>query len=95
MAMTPTSSSPPTRVPPTCPTRRTQSPSGYGFWLGDAFASGGSNGYDHKKVGITARGAWVLVRRHFAERGIDPYNHPVHLPWASETWAAMCSATGC
>jgi len=48
----------------------------YGFWLGDAFASGGSNGYDHKKVGITARGAWVLVRRHFAEHGIDPYNEP-------------------
>jgi len=45
----------------------------YGFWLGDAFASGGSNGYDHKKVGITARGAWVLVRRHFAELGRDPY----------------------
>jgi glutamate dehydrogenase len=48
----------------------------YGFWLGDAFASGGSNGYDHKKVGITARGAWVLVRRHFAEHGIDPYREP-------------------
>ncbi len=48
----------------------------YGFWLGDAFASGGSNGYDHKKVGITARGAWVLVRRHFAEHGIDPYTEP-------------------
>ncbi|MBX2803083.1 MAG: NAD-glutamate dehydrogenase [Myxococcales bacterium] len=48
----------------------------YGFWLGDAFASGGSNGYDHKKVGITARGAWVLVRRHFAEREIDPYTTP-------------------
>jgi len=46
----------------------------YGYWLGDAFASGGSNGYDHKKVGITARGAWVLVRRHFAELGVDPYN---------------------
>ncbi|MEZ4318238.1 MAG: NAD-glutamate dehydrogenase [Myxococcota bacterium] len=45
----------------------------YGFWLDDAFASGGSVGYDHKGVGITARGAWVLVRRHFAERGIDPY----------------------
>ncbi|MFT6232418.1 MAG: glutamate dehydrogenase [Myxococcota bacterium] len=45
----------------------------YGFWLDDAFASGGSNGYDHKKVGITARGAWVLVRRHFAEMGINPY----------------------
>ncbi|MEM6929782.1 MAG: NAD-glutamate dehydrogenase domain-containing protein, partial [Myxococcota bacterium] len=49
----------------------------YDYWLGDAFASGGSNGYDHKKVGITARGAWVLVRRHFAELGIDPYHEPV------------------
>ncbi len=48
----------------------------YGFWLGDAFASGGSNGYDHKGVGITARGAWVLVRRHFAEMGRDPYASP-------------------
>ncbi len=43
----------------------------YGFWLGDAFASGGSNGYDHKKMGITARGAWESVRRHFREIGID------------------------
>jgi glutamate dehydrogenase len=41
----------------------------YGFWLGDAFASGGSNGYDHKGVGITARGAWECVRRHFRELG--------------------------
>ena len=41
----------------------------YGFWLGDAFASGGSNGYDHKKMGITARGAWESVKRHFNERG--------------------------
>ena len=43
----------------------------YGFWLGDAFASGGSVGYDHKKMGITARGAWVSVVRHFQEMGID------------------------
>ncbi|WP_307828109.1 NAD-glutamate dehydrogenase [Nocardioides sp. SYSU D00038] len=43
----------------------------YGFWLGDAFASGGSVGYDHKAMGITARGAWVSVERHFRERGID------------------------
>src|SRR5690606_31706422 len=43
----------------------------YGFWMGDAFASGGSNGYDHKKMGITARGAWVSVERHFREMGID------------------------
>ncbi|KKM69537.1 hypothetical protein LCGC14_1449800, partial [marine sediment metagenome] len=44
----------------------------YGFWMGDAFASGGSNGYDHKKMGITARGAWVSVERHFREAGINP-----------------------
>jgi glutamate dehydrogenase len=41
----------------------------YGFWLGDAFASGGSAGYDHKAMGITARGAWELVKRHFRELG--------------------------
>ena len=44
----------------------------YGFWLGDAFASGGSVGYDHKKMGITARGAWESVRLHFHDLGIDP-----------------------
>ncbi|MEP0203037.1 MAG: NAD-glutamate dehydrogenase [Halioglobus sp.] len=43
----------------------------YGFWLGDAFASGGSVGYDHKKMGITARGAWVSVQRHFREMSVD------------------------
>jgi len=43
----------------------------YGFWLGDAFASGGSHGYDHKKMGITARGAWESVKRHFREMGAD------------------------
>ena len=43
----------------------------YGFWLGDAFASGGSVGYDHKKMGITAKGAWVSVERHFRELGKD------------------------
>merc|ERR1712000_414453 len=43
----------------------------YNFWLGDAFASGGSIGYDHKKMGITARGAWESVKRHFREIGID------------------------
>jgi len=46
----------------------------YGFWLGDAFASGGSSGYDHKAMGITARGAWVSVRRHFRDLGIDADN---------------------
>ncbi|MFI7483568.1 NAD-glutamate dehydrogenase [Kocuria sp. M1R5S2] len=43
----------------------------YGFWLGDAFASGGSVGYDHKAMGITARGAWESVKRHFFELGVD------------------------
>ena len=43
----------------------------YNFWLGDAFASGGSAGYDHKKMGITARGGWECVKRHFREIGID------------------------
>ena len=43
----------------------------YGHWLGDAYASGGSDGYDHKKMGITARGAWESVKRHFREMGIN------------------------
>jgi glutamate dehydrogenase len=43
----------------------------YGFWLGDAFASGGSVGYDHKAMGITAKGGWESVKRHFAELGVD------------------------
>jgi glutamate dehydrogenase len=43
----------------------------YGFWLGDAFASGGSAGYDHKKMGITAKGAWESVKRHFREMAVD------------------------
>jgi glutamate dehydrogenase len=43
----------------------------YGYWLGDAFASGGSAGYDHKAMGITARGAWEAVKRHFRELGVD------------------------
>ncbi len=48
-----------------------------GFWLGDAFASGGSQGYDHKAMGITAKGAWISVERHFAERGVDVQADPV------------------
>lgn len=47
-----------------------------GFWLGDAFASGGSTGYDHKKVGITAKGAWECVKRHFRELGKDIQKEP-------------------
>jgi glutamate dehydrogenase len=49
----------------------------YGFWLGDAFASGGSHGYDHKGLGITARGAWECVRTHFRELGIDADTAPL------------------
>ena len=48
-----------------------------GYWLGDAFASGGSTGYDHKAMGITARGAWVSVRRHLRELGTDVDTDPV------------------
>lgn len=48
----------------------------YGFWLDDAFASGGSNGYDHKEVGITARGAWESVKRHFREMGRNTQQDP-------------------
>ena len=47
-----------------------------GFWLGDAFASGGSAGYDHKKMGITARGAWECVKRHFREMNVDIQSTP-------------------
>jgi len=47
-----------------------------GFWLGDAFASGGSAGYDHKAMGITARGAWESVKRHFRELGVDTQSQP-------------------
>ncbi len=48
----------------------------YDFWLDDAFASGGSAGYDHKKMGITARGAWEAVRRHFREQGVNVQTDP-------------------
>ncbi|MGQ0670526.1 MAG: NAD-glutamate dehydrogenase [Actinomycetota bacterium] len=48
----------------------------YGFWLGDGFASGGSSGYDHKKLAITARGAWESVKRHFRELGTDVMREP-------------------
>ncbi|HTU11221.1 MAG TPA: NAD-glutamate dehydrogenase domain-containing protein [Allosphingosinicella sp.] len=49
------------------------------FWLGDAFASGGSNGYDHKAMGITAKGAWVSVQRHFRELGVDVQKEPIRV----------------
>ena len=71
MAMIPTSWSRPTRAPRASPTSPTRIAGEYRFWLGDAFASGGSAGYDHKKMGITARGAWVSVKRHFRELGRD------------------------
>ena len=49
----------------------------YRFWLDDAFASGGATGYDHKGLGITARGAWVAVQRHFRELGVDVQREPI------------------
>lgn len=52
---------------------------GYGFWLGDAFATGGSSGYDHKRLGVTARGAWVAVQRHFRELGVDVQAEPIRV----------------
>ena len=67
----------------------------FGFWLGDAFASGGSAGYDHKAMGITARGAWVSVQRHFREMGRDCQTEDFTLRRASATCPATCSATGC
>ncbi|MGQ3179438.1 MAG: NAD-glutamate dehydrogenase domain-containing protein, partial [Blastomonas fulva] len=51
----------------------------FDFWLGDAFASGGSQGYDHKAMGITAKGGWVSVQRHFAEMGVDVQSDPVRV----------------
>ena len=51
----------------------------HGFWLDDAFASGGSNGYDHKAMGITAKGAWVSVQRHFREMGVDVQTESVRV----------------
>ena len=62
---TPTWWSQRTRAPPPSPTSRTRWLPEYGYWLGDAFASGGSSGYDHKEMGITAAGAWESVKRHF------------------------------
>jgi glutamate dehydrogenase len=51
----------------------------HGFWLDDAFASGGSKGYDHKAMGITARGGWISVQRHFRELGVDVQTDPVRV----------------
>ena len=67
----------------------------YGFWLGDAFASGGSVGYDHKKMGITARGAWECVRAPLPQPG-PRRPEGARSPWrASGTWRATSSATAC
>ncbi len=51
----------------------------HGHWLGDAFASGGSNGYDHKTMAITAKGAWISVERHFREMGINVATDPIKI----------------
>ncbi len=70
-ATIPTWWSRPTRARRPSPTSPTAVSRAYSFWLDDAFASGGSAGYDHKKMGITARGAWENVKRHFREIGTD------------------------
>ena len=66
-----------------------------GFWLGDAFASGGSAGYDHKRMGITARGAWESVKRHFRDVDHRPRPPTTSRSSASATCRATCSATRC
>ncbi len=65
----------------------------YGFWLGDAFASGGSAGYDHKALGITARGAWELVKRHFRELGHSLETDDVGVAGASVAAASVAGAS--
>ena len=67
----------------------------YGFWLGDAFASGGSAGYDHKAMGITARGAWESVQAALPRARGRRRRPPTSLPSGSATCPATCSATGC
>ena len=76
MATTHISSSPPTKGTATFSDIANEISVSHGFWLGDAFASGGSAGYDHKKMGITARGAWEAVKRHFREIGKDIQSEP-------------------
>ena len=65
----------------------------YGFWLDDAFASGGSAGYDHKKMGITARGAWESVKRHFRELGLDIQRTPFHVVGVGDMPCSSFTAT--
>ena len=77
-ATIPISWSPPTRARRPSPTSPTRSRSSTSHWLGDAFASGGRQGYDHKKMGITARGAWEAVKRHFREMDVDIQTNAVH-----------------
>ena len=78
MPTTPISWSPPTRAPRPSPIPPTRIALKRGFWLGDAFASGGSAGYDHKAMGITARGAWEAVKRHFREMDVDIQTPALH-----------------
>ena len=64
------------------------------FWLGDAFASGGSSGYDHKEMGITARGAWECVKRHFRELNVDIQRQPFRVVGVGDM-SGDVSATAC
>ena len=86
----------PTRARRRSPTSPTASPRlHHGFWLDDAFASGGSVGYDHKGMGITARGGWESVKRHFRALGRDSARARTSPASASATCPATCSATAC
>ena len=94
-ATIPTSSSRPTRAPRRSPTSPTRSRCERGFWLGDAFASGGSAGYDHKAMGITARGAWESVTPALPRARRRPATATTSPSSASATCRATCSATAC
>ena len=77
-ATTRTSSSPPTRAPASFSDVANELAAEYGYWLGDAFASGGSSGYDHKEMGITSRGAWISVQAHFRAIDVDADTADAH-----------------
>ena len=94
-ATTRISSSPPTRAPRSFSDIANEIAVARGFWLGDAFASGGSTGYDHKKMGITARGAWESVNAPLPPARHRRARRPTSRSSASATCRATCSATAC
>ena len=76
-ATTRTSWSRPTRAPAPFSDVANELAAEYGYWLGDAFASGGSAGFDHKEMGITSRGAWISVQAHFRALEVDADTAPL------------------